>query len=604
MSERMYTVWREGKIMFGECEVAVRNQYFDLISAGMWFLNHELSPFDFHECELFQREDGIPTHGFGFKLGALGALDFKVEMFSDFERVPAAHIKVRVENNTFNSEEAKFGFMLRTGKEGELIFAAPDVYRSYAPDIEVWREKSATWSYCDGVFTDGAREILKQGNMNFEFSPESGIASTAFTLLPGEAREVVFTFDIGKAKPVDYEKNKAASIAAWERELARINKISDSVRNNAPVFRAIKNLTVQLLQCFVRPKGVDFVLARQGGLQRQVWVYETMPVLESLERLGDFDSYIEPVMDVYFTKFASESGEITPLAIPWAMATGNVLYSFGTYAIRRGEKAFFEKYRDAAYRAYLWIKSTRAATKAEPGVVEGLFPPLRACDDELKFQSWCSTDTFNVRGLDALAEAFAAFGDGAAEEIKAEAESYRARIMEIWAGFRDAQSGDELMIPFAPGVADEVIMKTYHFSYPTSYFVDSMDLPVEDAFRVIKAYTRLGMIKPDGTLYDRMPDRKVEEGAENGSSLYNFDENGKCIVWYVCCHEYMWFNYFHRHGMKDRCNAILRGVWQHAMTDEYYMCERYNQRDPYFVPWSPNASASGRTINMLLDYYS
>ena len=37
------------------------------------------------------------------------------------------------------------------------------------------------------------------------------------------------------------------------------------------------------------------------------------------------------------------------------------------------------------------------------------------------------------------------------------------------------------------------------------------------------------------------------------------------------------------------------------MTDECVMVERYHQRDPYFVPWSPNASANGRFINMLLD---
>ena len=73
MSERMYTVWREGKIVFGENEVAVRNQYYDLISAGMWFLDGEGRPFDFHDARLYQREDGIPVHGLGFKLGEVRA---------------------------------------------------------------------------------------------------------------------------------------------------------------------------------------------------------------------------------------------------------------------------------------------------------------------------------------------------------------------------------------------------------------------------------------------------------------------------------------------------------------------------------------------------
>lgn len=599
MAERMYTMWREGKIMFGENEVAVRNEYFDLVSSGIWFLNENLTAFDFHDAALFHREDGIPTHGLGFKLGVL---DFTIEACSEFCRTPSCYIKVKVENNRITSETAKFGFILRTGKESELIFGAPDVYISYNPNLEVWKKTPSTWKRAGNLFTDGAMEMLMSGDLSFDFCEENGIASTSFTLLPGESREAVFTFNVGHAESVDYDAAKAEYIKAWEGELARINKIPNSVKQNKPVYRMIKNLTVQLLQCFTRPKGVDFVLARQGGLQRQVWTYETMPVIESLQRLGDFDDYIEPVIDTYFNEFATESGEIVPLAIPWAMATGTVLYSFGTYAVRRGDKAFFEKYRDAAYKAFLWIKNLRASVKDEPCVAAGLFPPLRACDDELVFQSWCSTDTFTLRGVDAFAHACAVFGDKDAGRVLDEAESYRARIMELWAQIRDAQKGDELRVPFSPRVSDEKIMETYHFSYPIAYFIDEMDLPCEEVERIYKTYEKM-MFKSDGTLFNRMPDRKNEVSEVSGSTRYNFDETGKCIVWYVCTHEYHWFKYFMRHGMKDRCIPILYGAEQYAMSDEYYMCERYNQRDPYFMPWSPNASASGRLLNMLLDFY-
>ena len=68
--------------MFGENEVAVRNEYFDLISAGVWFLDENLTPFDFRDAKLFQREDGIPVHGQGYKLGAL---DFTIEACSEFK---------------------------------------------------------------------------------------------------------------------------------------------------------------------------------------------------------------------------------------------------------------------------------------------------------------------------------------------------------------------------------------------------------------------------------------------------------------------------------------------------------------------------------------
>ena len=37
------------------------------------------------------------------------------------------------------------------------------------------------------------------------------------------------------------------------------------------------------------------------------------------------------------------------------------------------------------------------------------------------------------------------------------------------------------------------------------------------------------------------------------------------------------------------------------MTEEYYVGERYRDDNPWYFPWSPNASGSGRIILMLLE---
>ena len=95
-----------------------------------------------------------------------------------------------------------------------------------------------------------------------------------------------------------------------------------------------------------------------------------------------------------------------------------------------------------------------------------------------------------------------------------------------------------------------------------------------------------------------MPDKN-----NSGSLVCNLDENGKCVVWYVSVHENAWFNYFMRNGDRVNAKEIIDGNIKYAMTSEYYMIERYHENDPYFCPWSPNVSANGRTINMLLDYY-
>ena len=38
MSNRMYTLWREGKVVLGDAKVAMNEEYFDLVSSGIRFL--------------------------------------------------------------------------------------------------------------------------------------------------------------------------------------------------------------------------------------------------------------------------------------------------------------------------------------------------------------------------------------------------------------------------------------------------------------------------------------------------------------------------------------------------------------------------------------
>ena len=158
------------------------------------------------------------------------------------------------------------------------------------------------------------------------------------------------------------------------------------------------------------------------------------------------------------------------------------------------------------------------------------------------------------------------------------------------------EGSDELKIPYSPAVPDELIYPTYEFgSFPCT-FVDGVDISNEDFERVNNYYTRRGVFQ--GGLYFRMADKENDYACRE-----NLDENGRCVVWYVCHDEYRIFKYFMRHGMVKRAEEVIKDNFKFAMTDEYYMCERYNQKNPRFAPWSPNASASGRTINMILDFY-
>jgi hypothetical protein len=48
---------------------------------------------------------------------------------------------------------------------------------------------------------------------------------------------------------------------------------------------------------------------------------------------------------------------------------------------------------------------------------------------------------------------------------------------------------------------------------------------------------------------------------------------------------------------------LLDALLKYNVTTEYCQCERYDDHDAYIAPWMPNASANGRVLDMLFDYY-
>ena len=50
-------------------------------------------------------------------------------------------------------------------------------------------------------------------------------------------------------------------------------------------------------------------------------------------------------------------------------------------------------------------------------------------------------------------------------------------------------------------------------------------------------------------------------------------------------------------------DTILAATLKFAMTRELYVGERYRDDEPWFLPWSPNRSGSGRIVQMLLERY-
>jgi len=478
------------------------------------------------------------------------------------------------------------GLLLRTGLERQLVFGAPDVYESYEPDVEVWKNAECTWSLQVEEYRDNEYFLRTEEGEKLLFDESRGLLYTNVALEPGEGKKFVFVLGKGASKAFDYEAEKQETIVFYEKELKRISHPMITIGQDIQKAQLMQNLTIQLLQCFTKPVGEAFVLCRQGGLQRRVWPFEALYVLEALGKLGDFGDYIEPVIDGYFSLMQAENGEIVPLGIHWAMATANVLYSFSDYAMIAG-RDYFAKYREKAVRAFKYIRATRASTKEEPGVQVGLYPPLRSCDCDLVFQGWTNTDTMNLIGLKKFCQVLRFYEDGFAEEAEKEYQAYYQVVRECFARAKALSNPKEgiRLTGFVPGMpGDET---KFAFGPFTGTVTWALELEAEEVDQLVAYKKQQGTIHEG--LYWRMPDyyRMV-------------DPDGVMRVWYTTLEDYYWFITFKRLGRTDACQQIVDSMLQYSTTKEGYMLERYHQRDPYFVPWSPNASGNGRLLLMLM----
>jgi len=584
-AERMYTIWAEGKIIFGE---VVKNidwrSYKTLECSGLWLLHgNGDEQMDFRTARNIIPEDGTPIQGL---TNRVGEIEVTYETFCDIDRKPTCFVRLTFTNRGTQKVQHPFSLLLRSGKEKELVFGSPDVYVSYAPDAAVWKKAPSTW-YRPGkqdkmVVVDESVFLTAESVLPLTWDEEVGALRFDVSLAAGACAEITLSFGKGDILPFDYEEEKQRTITFWQRELSRITKLPASLRNDPEIFRMIQNLTVQLLQNYCYRVGEAELICRQGGLQRLIWPWEAMFSIDALSRIGDFSDYIEPVLSMYFEKLQAPDGEIAPAGENWANITAAVLSSFALYC-RECSQRFYHRYRRHAMAAFDWVKRTRASSAHMEGCLPGLFPPMRASDAVQIFQGWMSTDIVNLDCLDAFASAVEKFNDPRAEEIRAEHREYHQVISKIMERFeKEAEGSDQFRIPLSPDGNDAELLRQRYFYFNFGRFTNAGIVKDKDVERVLNFIKARGIWCEQG-LYGHMPQR-----------------NGDMHVWYTTNPEYYWFLTWLRLGNRERAEEIIQSQIRYSMTEEYYMIERYADNDPWYGPWSPNVSGNGRMILMLL----
>ncbi len=589
-SERMFTLWAEGKIIFGEHDVELESSrimehrvYDQQVSCGIWPLyGEDLNRFDYENVKNTVSEDGTPIHGVILNGGDM---ELTLECFCNTERKSTLFGAVTVRNIGSSHLQDKLTLLLRTALEADIVYGMSDAYIHHDPDPEQWKKITPCWYKNGEIYTDNTRQL--QISIETEWNRSVGGAVVPVDLAPGASVSFTFKLDMGEVSEYDYQLEKEKTVAFWQKELSRISRLPAAVARDPEMLKTVRHMTAQLLQmvCYTR---LGWVIPRQGGMQRVIWPTEALSMIEGLCRIGDFEDYIEPIFHTYFDYMQMPSGEIGPLGIYWGSMTAAVLYSFAQYCSFTRNKAFFSKYSQKAYAAFRFIKELRRSVVDTDELAGGLFPILRGIDWSQQFQCWTSTDVFNVLALDALADVYKAYSAPVAVEIRHEHAEYLADMKRHFKKYYDAQAGlSTLRIPLMPKGDDTALVADF---YPLLYqgrFVYCGVIDNEaDTVRVYNQMVETGVTIEGLGLYGHIPYR-----------------NGNNNVWYLSFPDYYWFEIWMQYGKLEKAKEILDAQFRYAMTAEYYFAERMDTSDPYYVPWSPNASATGRALIMLTKYY-
>lgn len=600
-SESIVTMWPELRVICGDALDHIE-QY---RSAGFRLLFGEGAEApDFRAVQYEVRDDGVPVHALSQECG-----DYTVRMecVCDIRRRPACYTAFQLTNHSDRAVSDVMWLLPRTGREDHLVGTEVDGYAHYDANVNNWGFIPSNWRRDGDLLTDDDYFLLLQGLDGFDVAWCGDVAgvpwyrrhllSMRFTLQAGETRQFFCVFRHGEVAPFDYEEEKAKTVAFWQGELVRLCHAPGGDRYRPMV----NSLVAQSLQMFAYPVGKDFVFPRQGGLQRVIWPNEAIEFLMALDRLGDFYTYTEKAYDTFFFALQVKAGEHAGAVQnrggqPWGSVTGASVWGCARHLLFRDDSKIFEKFKDPLYQAFEWMERQRDKTRDGQCKGVGIFPPMKSSDWPGEFQSWTLTDAVNLIGYEWLAKAFAHFGDPRAATVQAAYEDYMACMKAILNELADKSiMGNEMRLTFDLGVEmTDPPYGSYSTDGPGMLIRAKVIEPCSREAKLIEQYYRnRGMMK--NGLTGLMNDGLLFQG-------HNADPWAG-HTWYTSFSDIYWFYNWLEGGERDKAWETLSAQWKYGMSKEYYMLERFADNDPYWTPWMPNASANGRLLMMMADWF-
>ncbi len=545
--------------------------------------------------------DGLPVYTLHTK-DVCGA-DVSMEAFCNDNELPAAYLRLTVENNTNNRMDGSVCLLPCTADNDKYLTGMWDTgYSPYSPNIRAQYMLDSNYMYENGVMSDGYAAVRVGRNsgldINFirkqpHFFKPSNYLKAGYSIEPGGNRsfDAVFALCENLPKSVDFDEAEKAFVYCWEKIFDRVNVVPAVKGKLLDIFYAQVTVCLQMIQRY--SDGV--VYPRQGCVGRYIWAWEAAHYLVALDRVG-LSCYTTEPNRTMLKKWmitdpgSPDCGKIENPKVNWANTNGSVIWCVSEHLLAIKSRKLYDEFIPYLKLAVKWIEKRRHENIG--GDAPRLFPSSVASDWAEVGRHYTFTDSVNIMGYRSLVKVCEMFGDPQAEEIRGLYDDYYGVLQEVIESLvKDRDDSEDYMPTHILGKKFEEIRTHCYATDGVVYLPMCGNLDPKSRFFgfVERFYERHGLC--DNNMRGRISN--LDFGMPE---VY-----GDC--YYTNVAEICWFYAYLQKGDREKAGEMLDSIFRFNLTDEYVTAERYTPITPWYAPWQPNASASGRIISAMLDYY-
>ena len=348
------------------------------------------------------------------------------------------------------------------------------------------------------------------------------------------------------------------------------------------IFKACQNAIFQMCVDF---KEHHYLLPTQGGINDRYycWIWEAMHMIVPLLSLG-YKDIVKRSIDFMFTlqdsgikpdgEFSDFEGAIGSTGPRWICTTGSAVNAAAKYLIFTKDKDFEAEYMPKMKKAVDWIlrqtENTKTTEKGKKVAWYGLLPRGTMNDGDYCYGVGFS-DLYSFVGVRAFVETLKSINSPLYEEYKAKCDEYHNNIKDA---FKKIAEPNGKIIKFVPSEKQ---------SFYAAFEKEAVYLFGADIFNPFDE-----IMSKFATFYENECAKDIFLHTANEEESYMGTIEMTFQHYYLSTHQY-----------KKAFVTLMANLKYGMSCDTYQVQERYSKYDPFWCPWQPNGSGSGRMIEMI-----